>query len=156
MPFLFLFPPHLSHCCPFSPCQWLSFKHSHLPRIGQHIFSKINKSISSLPSCLSSSFIYLLFPYHPLPIYHPLISPLDPSIHHCGTILWSKASFQQSGPHEWGRELAKSTGPEPEQRSWAAHAQISPSSEWHWSSPVPRAPAGGEEIRPRGRSRLRP
>lgn len=30
------------------------------------------------------------------------------------------------GPHDLSRELAKSTGPGPEQRSWAARAQISP------------------------------
>ncbi|KAK9526234.1 hypothetical protein VZT92_015881 [Zoarces viviparus] len=70
-------------------------------------------------------------------------------------MLPSEASSQQSGPRDWGRELAKSTGPGPEQGSWAARAKISPSSEWQWSSPVPRAPAGGEEIIARGRSRFR-
>ncbi len=38
----------------------------------------------------------------------------------------NEASFQQSGPHDLDRELAKSTGLGPEQRSWAARAQISP------------------------------
>lgn len=37
-----------------------------------------------------------------------------------------EVSFQRSGPPDFGGELAKSTGPGPEQRSWAARAQISP------------------------------
>lgn len=68
---------------------------------------------------------HLLFPYHFPPIFQPLIPPLDLTIHHYITMLSSNESFQQSGPHDLGRELAKSTGSGPEERSWAGHAQIS-------------------------------
>lgn len=70
--------------------------------------------------------VHPLFSHRVPLILHLLISPLDPTIHHCVTVPSSKASFQQSGPHDLGRELAKSTGPGPEQRSWAAHAEIRP------------------------------
>lgn len=98
----------------------------------------------------------IIFLHHP-PFRPPcspsvLLTPPSTTASPCRLV---EAWFQQSGPHDWSRELAKSTGPGPEQQSWAARAQISPSSEWHWSSPVPWAPAGGEEIRARGRSRLR-
>lgn len=125
-------PTTSSSFCPPPP---ISLSSTHLPR-GDSIF----------PPRLVHSFL----PHHLalLPRYPPL----------CSSLLLTRPSsaVEQSGPHGWGREQAKSTGPEPEQRSWAARAQISSSSEWHWSSPVPWAPAGGEEIRAGGRSRLRP
>lgn len=143
-----------SYDCSCSTCQWLWFKNSHLPHFEQHIFPKINICISPLPSCLSSSLIYyfLTTPY-PFPTSSSLL--LTPPSTTASPCCVAKQVSSRAGLMTGGSELAKSTGPEPGQRSWAARAQISPSSEWHWSSPVPWAPAGGEEIRMRGRSRLR-
>lgn len=91
-----------------SPCQWLHFKLSHL---------LVEQNHSHFPSEFTSqspSIIALPPPIHSPPPH--LSSPRRPA---------NQAS-SRAGPHDLSRELAKSTGPGPEQRSWAARAQISP------------------------------
>lgn len=94
----------------------------------QHVFPMINIFISPLPSCLSSSLIYyfLTTPY-PFPTSSSLL--LTPPSTTASPCCVAKQVSSRAGLMTGGSELAKSTGPEPEQRSWAAHAQISPSSE---------------------------
>ncbi|CAB1445258.1 unnamed protein product [Pleuronectes platessa] len=93
-------------------------------------------SISNTPTFLPlNSIIHIshTITTQPLPIIHPsfpchvLISPLDPSTPPSSTV--SPRFLVQSGPRDQSRELAKSSGPGPERQSWAALAQISPSSE---------------------------
>lgn len=108
--------------CMLPLCQWHHFTISLNNII--HIFRKINTVSSPAWSRLSSSAIYnFLTTSHPF--FQPFIPPLDLTIHNCITMPSSNESFQQSGPRDSGRELAKSTGSGPEERSWAGHAQIS-------------------------------
>ena len=58
--------------------------------------SPLNGIIHIFPQNLHPS-LHLLSPYRLPTILHPLISPLDPSVHHCITAPSSQSSFQRSG-----------------------------------------------------------
>lgn len=88
------------------------------------------------PPRWTESFTFPLRIYIPVSIYyrltasHPFSTPsslrLTPPSTTASPRRPANQASSRAGPHDLSRELAKSTGPGPEQRSWAAHAQISP------------------------------